>query len=87
MLDIPDPDNWYIGEQGEKGNNQVYDSEDCVKMFLAANDVVLENGNTLEVEGDSGNEMVDQEGLMLKKIVYEKEYEKIRKMTRNASSI
>lgn len=76
MLDIPDPDNWYIGEQGEKGNNQVYDSEDCVKMFLAANDVVLENGNALEVEGDSGNEMVDQEGLMLKKIVYEKEYEK-----------
>lgn len=75
-LDLPDPDNWYIGEQGEKGNNQVYDTEDCVKMFLASNDIVTEDGKSLANEKDHEQGIVDQEGITKKKIKYKKKYKK-----------
>lgn len=73
-LDLPDPDNWYIGEQGEKGNSQVYDSQDCVKMFLANTDVITEDGGEIAVETDEEQTIADEKGIETKKITYAKEY-------------
>lgn len=76
MLDLPDPDNWYIGEQGEKGNNQVYDSADCVKMFMISNDIVDDRGNNITTETDNEQDLTKESGIETKKITYKKKYKK-----------
>lgn len=42
--------NWAIGQAGEKGNFQLHDNQPVVKMFLADNDMIMEDGNYLESE-------------------------------------
>lgn len=75
-LDLPSPDNWYIGEQGEKGNNQVYDSADCVKMFMASNDIIDDRGNNITTENDDEQDITQETGITREKIVYKKKYKK-----------
>lgn len=53
-FDTSSPDKWYLGELGEKGNHQVYDSQSVLKMFLADSSIETQNNNDIKSEDGVG---------------------------------
>lgn len=51
-LDTSSPDKWNLGVLGEKGNNQVFDSQSVMKMFLT--DSTIETQNSYDIESEDG---------------------------------
>lgn len=66
--------NWAIGQAGEKGNFQLHDNMPVAKMFLADNDMIMENGDYMKTEND-GLEIDTEKGTSEESINYEKTYD------------
>lgn len=60
-LDAKAADNFYIGDEGEKGNHQVFDNLSVAKMFLGVNDIVGEDADNLLDE--PGKDLITEDGI------------------------
>lgn len=70
-LDNKSKDNQYLGILGEKGNHLVHDNLSVVKMFLAAEGIVDENGEEI---GDNENGFITENGISTVKQEIKKVY-------------
>ena len=73
IFDNKSKDNVLIGEAGEIGNHEVYESKSAVAMFMEAAGISLEDNSDANTE--LGFDMITEEDIKTKKIVYEKVYD------------
>lgn len=72
IFDDKSKDSYLLGEAGEIGNHEVYESKSCVAMFMEAAGLSMEDQS--DINDEIGLDLITEDDIKTKTIIYEKVY-------------